>query len=179
MAFSKVAIAIPEVTGDIIINVETEEAVLPYTNQIPISVDTDGSVFNAVGYKNNYRINSSGVPVEINAGELEGNWFCTGFVAVKPGDTIRFYNAYAEGESGAVNIVFYNSDKTKVNITNPYQMANHSSSFSIFKNYNYNIDEKRLYSFSVKDNSDWAYIRFTLCGDPEEAIITINEEVTL
>ena len=31
-----------------------------FTNQVPISTDTDGSIFNGVGYKDNVRLSSSG-----------------------------------------------------------------------------------------------------------------------
>ena len=88
MAYSKVAIAIPEVTGDIVINVTTEAVVAAYTNQIPISTDTDGSIFNSVGYKQNYRINSSGDVVA--SGGIAADCFATGFIPVKGGDIIRF-----------------------------------------------------------------------------------------
>ena len=181
MAFSKVAIAIPEVTGDIEITVVTEESVLAYTNQIPISTDTDGSIYNSVGYRESYRIRSTGMPA--SSTETVGPHFVTGFIPVKPGDIIRFYNAYVEGESGALNTCAYDSNKEYTNryIFTPFALANHSSSTfqTLFAEYNYNTEEQRLYSFKLKGDFQEAYLRFTLIGEAKDAIITINEEVLI
>lgn len=54
-----------------------------YINQIPVSVDSDGSVYNTIGYKSGYRLSSSGTEKA-----LAGS-FVTGFIPVKAGDVIR------------------------------------------------------------------------------------------
>lgn len=177
MAYSKVAIAIPEVTGDIVINVTTEAVVAAYTNQIPISTDTDGSIFNSVGYKQDHRINSSGDVVA--SGGIAADCFATGFIPVKGGDVIRFSGAYVEGNEGGANSWYYNSSKVKGTLGfTPNLFADHlETAKSKFKACDYNENEQRLYSFTLKDNTEAGYMRFTLFGNGANAIITVNEEI--
>lgn len=179
MAYSKVAIAIPEVTGDIVINVTTEATVAAYTNQIPISTDTDGSIFNGVGYKQGYRLNSSGNVADAASGGVSTDWFVTGFIPVKGGDVIRFSGAYVEGNSGAFNNWYYDSSKVKGTPGfTPYGfVSNLAAVKNLFKACDYNEDEQRLYSFTLKDNVEAGYMRFTLLGDGANAVITVNEEI--
>ena len=179
MAYSKVAIAIPEVTGDIVINVTTEAVVAAYTNQIPISTDTDGSIFNGVGYKQEYRINSSGDVADIGSGTTPTDWFATGFIPVKGGDVIRFSGAYVEGSLGGFNNWYYDSSKVKGSLGfTPYAFVNDlAATKNRFKACDYNEAEQRLYSFTLKDTVEAGYMRFTLLGNGANAIITVNEEI--
>ena len=179
MAYSKVAIAIPEVTGDIVINVTTEAAVAAYTNQIPISTDTDGTIFNGIGYKQGYRINSSGNVADAASGSVSNDWFVTGFIPVKGGDIIRFSGAYVEGNSGGVNNRQYDSSKVAETLTfTPYSFIyNLEGTKNLFKACDYNNEEQRLYSFTLKDNVEAGYMRFTLLGNAADAVITVNEEI--
>jgi hypothetical protein len=52
-------------------------------NQVPVSKDTDGTVYNGTGYIDGYRINSSGINAEAS------NTLVTGFIPVTGGDTVR------------------------------------------------------------------------------------------
>lgn len=179
MAYSKVAIAIPEVTGDIVINVTTEATVAAYTNQIPISTDTDGSIFNGVGYKQGYRLNSHGNVADAASGGVSTDWFVTGFIPVKGGDVIRFSGAFIEGNSGGVNNRQYDSSKVAGTLSfTPYSFIyNLEATKNLFKACDYNEDEQRLYSFTLKDNVEAGYMRFTLLGNAADAVITVNEEI--
>ena len=47
-----------------------------FTNQVPISTDTDGSIFNGVGYKENVRLSSSGGI----SGSAQNGSVTTGFI---------------------------------------------------------------------------------------------------
>ena len=47
----------------------------------------------------------------------------------------------------------------------------------LFKACDYNENEQRLYSFSLKDNVEAGYMRFTLLGNAADAVITVNEEI--
>ena len=56
----------------------------PYTNQVPISINADGSIYNdGLGYKTGYRIRSGGAEGEVAYG------ICTGYIPFKVGDTLR------------------------------------------------------------------------------------------
>lgn len=54
-----------------------------YTNQLPISTDTDGNIYNGTGYKVGYRFNSSGGESAIDGYAL------TGFIPAKANDVVR------------------------------------------------------------------------------------------
>lgn len=57
--------------------------VIPYTNRVPASVDTDGSVYNGVGYLTNHRLKADGTLKE------EAFSAVTGFIPASAGDVIR------------------------------------------------------------------------------------------
>lgn len=54
-----------------------------YTNRVPISIDTDGSIYNGVGYLNGYRLSSSGA-IKGLAGST-----VSGYIPVHGGDMVR------------------------------------------------------------------------------------------
>lgn len=101
-------ITIASVTGDVVITVTTVAAVVPpsYTNLVPASIDTDGSIYNGTGYKEGYRLNSSGVPAELAGavhsgfipydGEVIRAWGTTSANASNSGNYIGLYDASFE-----------------------------------------------------------------------------------
>lgn len=98
-------ITIASVTGDIVITVTTvhTEVQPSYTNLVPTSIDTDGSIYNGVGYQEGYRLNSSGVPAELAGavhsgfipydGELIRVWGTTNASFGTSGNYIGLYDA--------------------------------------------------------------------------------------
>ena len=82
-----------------------------YTNLVPTSVDASGNVYNSKGYKDGYRMNSSGSEV------AETGSTVTGFMACKNTDTIRvtglpFGPAASCGVYGYVSC--FDSNKNKI-----------------------------------------------------------------
>ena len=74
-------------------------------NLVPTSTDTDGTIYNGTGYKDGYRLSSSG-SVSSNP---EPNATHTGFIKVKQGDVIRIKILGGFAQSGGGNyICFYN-----------------------------------------------------------------------
>lgn len=71
-----------------------------YTNQVPISINADGTIYNGIGYKNGYRVRSGGTEVEYSKGA------CTGFIPVKPNDIIRLkgWDMKVNGTANCINI---------------------------------------------------------------------------
>lgn len=173
-------IIIPEVTGNIEITVTAVQSALPYTNQIPISTDSDGSIFNGTGYKQNYRLNSSGIVTDKASGDITTDCFVTGFIPVKGGDVIRFSGAYVEGVWGGANNWLYDSEKVKDTTLcfTPSSWAAHlDGAKAMFKASDYNEEEQRLYSITLKDTVEAGYMRFTLIGNGADAVITVNETI--
>lgn len=103
-------ITIANVTGDIVITVTTVAAVVPpsYTNLVPTSIDTDGSIYNGTGYKEGYRLNSSGVPAEL-AGAVH-----SGFIPYD-GEVIRMWGTTSANSSNSGNYIgLYDANFAKI-----------------------------------------------------------------
>lgn len=62
-----------------------EAATVTYTNLVPMSVDSDGSTFNEVGYQDAARINSSGQVRAVDNVAVTA----TGYIKVSGGDVVR------------------------------------------------------------------------------------------
>lgn len=146
-------------------------------------VDSEGEryVFNGKGWQENKRINSSGDVVD-NLGSI-----VTGFIRVKPGDVIRFKNAYVlQRNEGSYNTFGYNDDYT-VNTavatftsntlyTNEDYMNRHYSPIEIS---DVGATYKALTKMTIPTTYPECYYRFTLeLIDPTTTpIITINQEI--
>lgn len=175
-------IAIPKVIGDLVITITAVPSALLYTNQIPLSIDSNGTIYNGTGYKTESRINSSGVVGTATSGGLDSLWFATGFIPVKGGDIIRFKNAYIEGTTGGANTQFYDASKNALGYAfSPYSFANqYDSTAAQYGPVEYDTSTQRLYSFTVPNTASAStikYVRFTLHGDAPTAIVTVNEEI--
>ena len=183
-------IAIPNVTGNLEITVTALKSAPNFINQIPLSTDLNGAIYNGgLGYKNGFRLSSSGEE------KANASSFVTGFIPVKAGDVIRFSGAYIAGESGALNSYMYKDDRTLVQgsttIDGGSVHYNPVTPYNFFVNTNkerarvlygpMEIDEtnKRVLSMTIPNTGGIAYARFTLnVADGANAIITINEEIT-
>lgn len=108
---NSVIIAIPSVTGDVVI---TAVAKFMYVNQIPLSTDADGNIYNGVGYKEGLRLGSDGVETSDNATGV----YITGFISDGSGEPIsgkwiRFKNLSfnKNDDTGKNRIILYDADK--------------------------------------------------------------------
>ena len=155
-----------------------------YTNQIPISTDTDGSVFNGTGYQTASRISaSSGGISSIANADAATPAFSTGFIPVKNGDVIRLKNCWFDTSSlddskspyghrtwGLV-IAFYNDSKALLTAQAWSSDAGYSTITPVIE------ADGKVYQFTV-NRSDVAFMRINLAANnPAEAILTVNEEI--
>ena len=165
-------ITIPAVTGNVVITA-VAVYVPVYTNQIPISTDTDGSIYNGTGYKKNVRINSSG------AIQDEDNTYVTGFIPCKSGDVVRFVgmNLKSDSSVGSIRLAFYDASKNVVKKSD-------GSNASVYWSYFFDAVDADI-SASGELNSiivpayetDVAYARFSCYYIDKYSVITINEEI--
>lgn len=170
-------IAIPNVTGDLEITVTAVKSAPSYTNQIPISTDTDGSIYNSIGYMLNMRLPSNGVPT------ARTGCLVTGFIPFSVGDIIRV-NKFCSIKSyqSDTKAVFYKADHTKI--------AGESTS-TLSQSGKYTIGQPLVWtpgttitdsgSGGTVDISEAAYLRLSIGGYNDVAtdiICTINEEIT-
>lgn len=157
--------------------------IIKFTNQVPISIDTDGSIYKTLGYFTGYRLSSSG-----NVSRQSGS-VVTGFMPIQVGQSIKmkgvnwvpngdyysyiqFYgssfnllasiNNYGGGaENGVANMTAGNvldSDKTKHNIY---------------------IDSTGTIVFALqyKSTAAFSYIRISAYGRGEDMIVAIGEDI--
>jgi hypothetical protein len=146
-----------------------------YTNWLPISTDTDGSIYNDVGYADGYRINSSGNP-SANSGTC-----CTGFIPCKRGDVIRLKNIPITNNQYYNGIVSYDSNKSFLYNCNGKSL----NSIADTDNKIVTIDTSNISSGYLP--SDTAYVRIYFQHtsseyivpdwDYTQGVITVNEEI--
>ena len=178
-------IAIPNVTGDIEINITAIAQALPYTNQISISTDADGNIYNGSGYKENTRINSSHNPVATDTTHTN-KLFITGIIPIKKGDVFRFKNCWIDPDAtttdypqnaGGCNCPMYNAVKA-ILYAPSWIYFNGTTGAEYFSDIVTDSDGRVIgFTFSYAGGSDYAFIQFTLAGNAQDAVITINEEM--
>lgn len=150
----------------------------PFTNQIPQSINSDGTDFvgenGEDGYKTGYRLNSSGAEDTDTPSAA-----VTGFIPVGDGDTVYLKNVkYKAGETGlGGSFGIYNSNFG--NIITVLQANNFSDYGYLVSNYTVD-DEGYLTSVTLYDkySNGISYVRVSAIGLNNASIITVNEEIT-
>ena len=161
-----------------------------FTNQVPISTDTDGSVFNGTGYIENRRLSSSGNM----SGSAQNGSVTTGFIPFPDGDKtvirikgVDWLNAYDIVGSGFYYIVFYDASKKSTgdygsliaapatdirHIFTPARDANGVETITF--NTAYGTTNSLLQYIRNKAK----YFRITAHGKGADFIVTVNEEIS-
>lgn len=163
-------VSIPEVTGDIVITATAVTQAPSYTNQVPISTDSTGAIYNNIGYKDGYLISNNGVDEEY------GHKSVTGFIPIKKGDTIRIKGIY-NNDVNSCRMCTYNSSKTFKAVRNGSIFAS-TGSYSLLNDImtytpnEYFVDDAtRYFRFSCDTGAH------TGQEDGSKLIITVNEEI--
>lgn len=171
--YSNGAITIQEVTGDVTITASATE-IVSYTNQIPISKDADGNIYNDVGYKVGLYL-SSGTEV------AKSGSYVTGFIPCRtyPNDTVRLKNVNFDSDA---------SDKTYNRISIYDASKQHLvtiNAASTSATYGTVTDENGVWTqfqfrqiTSGVDVTGMAYFRLCCSYIGEDSVITVNEEIT-
>ena len=187
-AYSNGVLSISSVTGDIVITVVAVEIPPAYTNQLPISTGTDGSIYNGKGYKENIKLGSS-------AGEdqTQSGINATGFIPFGIGSSasavgeqvVRIANAELTATTN-LRIVLYDSSKTKIfflygnkmgdatgisGVTIPYETDDNGYITSI------DLTQITHNRKNVAGAGETAFIRISGVGIDGETIITVNEPI--
>lgn len=146
-----------------------------YTNLLPSAIDTDGSIYNGVGWKEGYRINGSGEPEEINGSYL------TGFIPIKMGDIVHLKNVkwqygVTTGLSSAnQRVSFYDANKTQLAQATGTSLG---GVLSGVKDDNNIWTQFTVQNWSGVDLANAAYFRLNCAEISGDSIITVNEEIT-
>lgn len=161
---------------------------ITYTNQVPISTDTDGSIFNGTGYIENRRLSSSG---GLSSSAQNGS-VTTGFIPFPDGDKtiirikgVEWLNAQPT-YGGHYYMMFYDENKKVIDGTNnrfesPVTNMSHIVTITRDANGIETIEFSQTYGTSnsllqgIRNKAK--YIRITAYGKGANMIVTINEEI--
>ena len=156
---------------------------ITFKNQVPISTDTDGSIFNKVGYKENVRLSSTGGI----SGSAQNGSVTTGFIPWY-GDTtylrmkgVSWKTATADGH-GHYYINSYDANKKFLAYLSSGEHASYPHVVTVTRDANgvetvkfsetYGTTNSILQSFRKAK-----YIRINAYGKGADMIVTINEEI--
>ena len=162
---------------------------IAYVNQVPISIDTDGSIYNKVGYKENVRLSSSGSV----SGSAQNGSVTTGFIPFPSGDKtvirmkgVEWLNAYDIVGSGFYYIVFYDENKKSDGynslLASPAIDFRHIFTPTRDSNGIETIEFNQTYGTTnailqfVRNKAK--YFRITAYGKGANFIVTVNEEIS-
>ena len=159
--------------------VEPEQPV-EMVNQVPISTDTNGTIYNGTGYKDNARLSSSGGV----SGTAQNGSVVTGFIPVGVKDVIRIKGAtwvqHSNSAEGHYYINFYKADKTFIEGLSAAAYAANNTPMSVVYD-----DATGVTTFDITENSafgattkDAAYFRINAKGSGADLIVTVNQEIT-
>ena len=155
-------------------------------NWVPLSTDTDGSIFNGTGYKENVRLSSSGGI----SGSAQNGSVTTGFIPFPDGDRtiIRMkgvkWKSATEDAGGHYYINFYDSSKKFLaylsageapGLTHVVTVTRDSNGVeTVAWNQSYGTTNTLLQYVRNKAK----YVRINAYGKGADFIVTINEEIT-
>lgn len=138
--------------------------VITYTNQIPISTDASGAVYNGVGYKANTYLSGG------NEGTRNGI-YTTGFIPCKLGDTLYCKNVGMQTGQDSHRLSFYDSSKT--------HLATIKTATTAYPGWNYGEDGN-ISSIGIRassNNQNTAFVRFCCGHIGDDSIVTVNEPI--
>lgn len=154
-----------------------------FTNQIPISVDTNKSVYNGIGYKNGKRINSSGA--EVDATSSLSGFGATGFIPCTQDARIRLKNFKIEpsnSTAGSARCAVYDASFNHLGGQSYNNLNTTTGGGSCELDASGFVTAMSLTAIAAKSGADLAqiaYIRLTsmdnITGD---SIVTVNEQIT-
>ena len=147
-------------------------------NQIAISTDIDGTIYNTTGYKAGYRINSSGTEVAATGMGI------TGFIPFSLGDTIRVKQFItSSGTDSFVGYFFFKADHTIIGRAVQYSKDKYTDgAFTVngISTWTPNASEYNAATGAQMDLTNAAYIRMCIGTDnnpPTGWVVTINEQI--
>ena len=140
-----------------------------YVNQIPLSIDSDGSAYNGgIGYKTGYRLSASTGNESAKAGHE-----VSGFMSCVEGSQLRIKGVTFDSSTDESNqnyIIFYDSNKTKIAFTTLGFMFSTSESNGVCATYSHIKDQ-------LNNLGGVAYFRICSSNIDENSIITVDQTI--
>ena len=152
-----------------------------YTNQVPVSIDSDGSIYNGCGYIDGYRLSSSGTL------KAQDNTVTSGFIPCTSTDIVRMAGTQwlSSVSGGYAYICYYDDAFNKLGTINKYEERTTNNNVSYVSgicssNSEIIIDSSGITTFNTvfTDSPAIAYIRISAVGAGADMIVTINEAIS-
>lgn len=168
-------------TSNVTVTVVAVAAKPKYTNQIPLSINADGSQYVGTngedGYKSGYRLNSSGTEAAVTSNMTNA---VTGFMLCTATSVIRFKNITMNyNSSPAAYIAFYNSNFAK--LTSQKLQSSMATGRGVTFDANGNllqIDNPTTFvAYYGAATADIKYIRIAADAITPSSIITVDEPI--
>lgn len=138
-----------------------------YTNQLPLSVDDSGDIYNGVGFKKGVRYSTSSMAEK----EYE-RAYLSGWIHVYAGDVVRLKNlpiSTLDSADSMVNAI-YMANEAKTTQWALYSTIIESSGTNVVLD-----DNSDVAQFTIAAGTNW--IRFCSADIDGSSIVTINEEI--
>lgn len=177
-AVSGGTITIAAVTGDVVITAFAE-AQTSYTNLVRTSIDSDGSIYNGVGYLDG-KYMSNGAP----SSGADSNATITGYIQINSTDTtgdVYRFKGVGEPTASHTRMAICNASFAKITETNSFLGSAILSIFTLTTETA--SDGTTVYVVTVNDKihhhySNTKYFRFSFDGTSgKDLVITCNEEI--
>lgn len=141
-----------------------------YTNRVPLSIDTDGSIYNGVGYLNGYRLSSSGAIKERVGSTVSG------YIPVSGGDVVRIAGVKWLNTDTSLNYVCgYDADFAHIGAV--YSMNGGQGYGTTIWTSIEDLGGMNV-AITLRQLSNLAYIRVSSATDTQDGadmIVTVNE----
>ena len=138
-----------------------------YTNQLPLSTDADGSVYNGIGYK-------YGVYLSSGAEAAGDGYYTTGYLEAVPGDFFCCKGITMVTDTDKHRLCLYSDDYTCLNTVK-------TTISDAYKANYFEFDENGIVTkIKVPNTTELAttrYIRFCCSGITADSVVTRNEEI--
>lgn len=143
-----------------------------YTNLVPTSIDTSKNIYNGIGYKTGYRLNSSGTETELE------NAIVSGYIPYN-GETIRMWGSTLDSAGYTGNyIAFYDANFNKTLVISG--TATGVTFESLNNKYMMSLNVSGMSTANQNTVKAAKYIRcgFGRCQDPTVFTVTLNQAIT-
>lgn len=148
-----------------------------YTNQVPLSIDETGAIFNGTGYQDNARVRSSGAIGPFN----DVVCTATGFIPVKAGDIVEFTaDDFITSTTGNCINYGYLSNGTFTSIAAYTTQPAYYGKFGTSEwatSYCAKEKSQGIWRMVVPHDEQITHLRMSCYISSENLIVTVNEEI--
>lgn len=155
------------------------DRVANFTDVLATAKDTDGAIYNGIGYKKRARVvmNSGAVVEDTNS----AYYVATGFIPCEAGDVIYVSGANFASMEGSTGIVYFDANFNRIWSATCAVLMPNGSNYSTYYQRGENTADgvKIITSANLKEKGTVAFVRFTFYMNDfsDNAAISVNNEI--